>query len=147
MMRPRTPDERMRSLRFAEVNEMNREFVFPEGVSPIGPYSPGVIASGRLLFVSGQIPLDPETGELVRGTFRDMARRAIENLLSVVEAAGGSVENVVKVTVYLRDISKYEEFNEVYSEFFASSKPARAVVEVSNLPKGVDVEIEAIAVL
>ncbi len=146
-MRPRTPDERMRSLRFAEVNEMNREFVFPEGVSPIGPYSPGVIASGRLLFVSGQIPLDPETGELVRGTFRDMARRAIENLLSVVEAAGGSVENVVKVTVYLRDISKYEEFNEVYSEFFASSKPARAVVEVSNLPKGVDVEIEAIAVL
>jgi len=147
VMRPRTPDERMRSLRFAEVNEMNREFVFPEGVSPIGPYSPGVIASGRLLFVSGQIPLDPETGELVRGTFRDMARRAIENLLSVVEAAGGSVENVVKVTVYLRDISKYEEFNEVYSEFFASSKPARAVVEVSNLPKGVDVEIEAIAVL
>ncbi|ACS32972.1 Endoribonuclease L-PSP, YjgF-like protein [Thermococcus gammatolerans EJ3] len=147
MMRPRTPDERMRSLRFAEVNEMDREFVFPEGVSPIGPYSPGVIASGRLLFVSGQIPLDPETGELVRGTFRDMARRAIENLLSVVEAAGGSVENVVKVTVYLRDISKYEEFNEVYSEFFASSKPARAVVEVSNLPKGVDVEIEAIAVL
>ncbi|WP_048811035.1 RidA family protein [Thermococcus gammatolerans] len=126
---------------------MDREFVFPEGVSPIGPYSPGVIASGRLLFVSGQIPLDPETGELVRGTFRDMARRAIENLLSVVEAAGGSVENVVKVTVYLRDISKYEEFNEVYSEFFASSKPARAVVEVSNLPKGVDVEIEAIAVL
>lgn len=147
MMRPRTPDERMRNLRFAEVIEMEKEFVFPEGISPIGPYSPGVVASGRLLFVSGQIPLDPETGELVKGTFKEMARRAIENLLSVVEAAGGSVENVVKVTVYLRDIGKYGEFNEVYSEFFSGAKPARAVVEVSNLPKGVEVEIEAIAVL
>ncbi|MCD6525134.1 MAG: deaminase [Thermococcus sp.] len=116
-------------------------------MSPIGPYSPGVIASGKLLFVSGQIPLNPETGELVRGAFKEMARQAIKNLLSVVEAAGGSAENVVKVTVYLRDMGKYAEFNEVYSEFFNESRPARAVVEVSNLPKGVEVEIEAIAVL
>ncbi len=126
---------------------MEKELVFPKGVSPIGPYSPGVIASGKLLFVSGQIPLNPETGELVQGTFKEMARQAIKNFLSVVEAAGGSVENVVKVTVYLRDMSKYGEFNEVYSEFFNESKPARAVVEVSNLPKGVEVEIEGVAVL
>ena len=126
---------------------MEKELVFPKGISPIGPYSPGVIASGKLLFVSGQIPLNPETGELVRGAFKEMARQAIKNLLSVVEAAGGSAENVVKVTVYLRDMGKYAEFNEVYSEFFNESRPARAVVEVSNLPKGIEVEIEAIAVL
>ncbi|HDZ36603.1 MAG TPA: RidA family protein [Thermococcus sp.] len=125
-----------------------KETVFTERApKPIGPYSQGVVAEGRLLFVSGQIPIDPETGELVEGDIEEQARRAIENLLAVVEAAGGSAENVVKVTVYLMDMADYARFNEVYEHYFSSSKPARAVVEVSNLPKGVAVEIEAIAVL
>ncbi|ASJ03539.1 deaminase [Thermococcus profundus] len=127
---------------------MEKKTVTPKGApAPIGPYSPGILASGRFLFVSGQIPVDPETGELIEGTFEEKVRRTLENLLSVVEGAGGSAENVVKVTVYLRDIGKYGEFNRVYSEFFTESKPARAVVEVSNLPKGVDLEVECIAVL
>ncbi|KUH32446.1 deaminase [Thermococcus celericrescens] len=125
-----------------------KETVFTERApKPIGPYSQGIIAEGRLLFVSGQIPINPETGELVDGDIEEQARTAIENLLAVVEAAGGSAENVVKVTVYIRNMGDYARFNEVYNRYFSSSKPARAVVEVSNLPKGVAVEIEAIAVL
>ncbi|ASJ01253.1 Rid family detoxifying hydrolase [Thermococcus gorgonarius] len=126
---------------------MEKQIVIPPGApSPIGPYSPGILASGRFLFISGQIPLDPTTGKPVEGSFEEKVRQTLRNLLSVVEGAGGSAENVVKVTVYLRDIGKYDEFNRVYSEFFSESKPARAVVEVSNLPKGVDLEVEAIAV-
>ncbi|MDV3104037.1 Rid family detoxifying hydrolase [Thermococcus waiotapuensis] len=126
---------------------MEKQIVIPPGApSPIGPYSPGILASGRLLFVSGQIPVDPATGKLVEGSFEEKVRQTLRNLLSVVEGAGGSAENVVKVTVYLRDIGKYDEFNRVYSEFFSESKPVRAVVEVSNLPRGVDIEVEAIAV-
>ncbi|AEK72404.1 hypothetical protein GQS_02515 [Thermococcus sp. 4557] len=127
---------------------MEKETVFTERAPrPIGPYSQGIIAEGRLLFVSGQIPINPETGELVEGDIEEQARVAIENLLAVVEAAGGSAENVVKVTVYIRNMGDYARFNEVYNRYFSSSKPARAVVEVSNLPKGVAVEIEAVAVL
>jgi len=125
-----------------------KEVVFTEKAPrPIGPYSQGVMAEGKFLFVSGQIPIDPATGELVRGPIEEQAKRAIENFLAVVEAVGGSAENVVKVTVYIRDMGLYSRFNEVYDRYFSSSKPARAVVEVSNLPKGVDVEIEGIAVL
>ncbi len=127
---------------------MKKETVFTEKAPrPIGPYSQGVIAEGRFLFVSGQIPINPETGELVTGDIEKQARRAIENLLAVVRAAGGSAENVVKVTVYIRDMGEYSRFNEIYEEYFSKSKPARAVVEVSNLPKGVAVEIDAIAAL
>jgi len=114
---------------------------------PIGPYSQAVAAEGRLLFVSGQIPLNPETGEMVEGPIEEQARRAIENLLAVVEAAGGSAESVVKVTVFLRDMGDYGRFNGVYERYFSTSKPARVVVEVSNLPKGAAVELDAIAVL
>lgn len=127
---------------------MRKEVVFTENApAPIGPYSQSVIAEGRLLFVSGQIPIDPESGELVEGPIEKQADRAIRNLLEIVKAAGGSAENVVKVTAYLRNIKDYTRFNEVYERYFSTSKPARAVVEVSNLPKGVAVEIEAIAAL
>jgi len=127
---------------------MRKETVLTERApKPIGPYSQGIIAEGRFLFVSGQIPINPETGELVTGDIEKQAEQALKNLLAVVEAAGGSAENVVKVTVYIRDMGNYARFNEVYNRYFSESKPARAVVEVSNLPKGVDVEIEAIAVL
>ena len=127
---------------------MRKEAVFTENApAPIGPYSQGIIAEGKLLFVSGQIPIDPKTGELVKGPIEEQAEQAIRNLLEVVRAAGGSAENVVKVTVYMADMKSYARFNEVYGKYFSTSKPARAVVEVSNLPKGVAVEIEAIAVL
>ncbi|MEB3860967.1 MAG: RidA family protein [Desulfurococcales archaeon] len=113
---------------------------------PVGPYSQGILAGGWL-FVSGQIPLDPETGEMVKGGFKEKARRALENLKAVVEAAGGSLEDVVKVTVYLADITRFQEFNEVYQEYFRESKPARVVIQAAALPKGAEVEVEAIAYL
>ncbi len=117
-----------------------------EAPKPVGPYSQGVIA-GEWLFVSGQIPIDPKTGEVMKDSFKSMARRAIENVLAVVRAAGGDVENIVKVTVYMKDISRFSEFNEVYEEYFKEHKPARAVIGVASLPKGVELEIEAIAYL
>ena len=127
---------------------MKKRVVITENApKPIGPYSQGIVAEGRLLFVSGQIPINPETGELVVGPIEEQAEQAIKNLLAVVKAAGGSAENIVKVTVYLRNMDDYGRFNEVYLRYFSEAKPARAVVEVSNLPKGVAVEIEAIAVL
>jgi len=110
---------------------------------PIGPYSQARKV-GNLLFVSGQIGIDPATGKLVEGGVRGQARQALENLKAVIEAAGFSMEDVVFVIVFLRDISQYREFNEVYAQYF-KTYPARAVVEVSGLPAGALVEIAAIA--
>lgn len=111
---------------------------------PVGPYSQAIVASG-FVFVSGQIPLDPETGRLVEGSFEDKVRRVMDNIKAILEAAGLTMDDIVKVTVYLRDIGKFSEFNRVYSEYFRSPPPARVVVEVSNLPLGADIEVEAIA--
>jgi len=110
---------------------------------PVGLYSQAVLAGGWL-FISGQIPIDPATGELVKGSFKDRVRRVLENVKAVVEAAGGSLDDVVKVTVYLSDIGRYGEFNEVYSEYFKGARPARAVVG-AEVPKGAEVEVEAVA--
>jgi 2-iminobutanoate/2-iminopropanoate deaminase len=118
----------------------------PKAPKPVGPYSQGVVA-GCFLFISGQIPIDPETGRMVDGSFEDRVRRALENLKAIVEASGGTLDSIVKVTVYLTDISLFERFNRVYQEFFPREPPARAVVEVSKLPRGADVEVEAIAYL
>jgi len=112
----------------------------------IGPYSQAIIAGG-LMFVSGQIPIIPETGELVTGTSADQVRRVLLNLKAVVEGGGGSMRDVVKTTVYLTELSDFAAVNEVYGEFFTEPYPARATVEVSALPKGVDVEIDAVACL
>ncbi len=112
---------------------------------PVGPYSQAVKA-GCLVFVSGQIPLDPATGRVVEGGFKERARRALQNVMAILEAAGLGPGDVVKVTVYLTDISRFKEFNEVYQEFFPGpAYPARAVVQVAALPLGVDVEVEAVA--
>jgi len=125
----------------------SKEAVFTDRAPrPVGPYSQAVKA-GNLLFISGQIPIDPRTGELVRGDFKSAVRRVMENLKAIVEAAGATMDDVVKVTVYIRDISKFGEFNEVYSKYFRGPPPARVVVEVSNLPLNADVEVEAIALL
>ena len=122
-----------------------KEVIFTDKApKPVGPYSQAIKA-GDFLFIAGQIPLDPETGTLVEGSFQDKVRRVLENIKAIVEAGGGSLNDIVKVTVYLKDIDKYSEFNEVYSEYFKDSKPSRVVVGVSNLPKGVDLEVEAIA--
>ncbi|MGC9012692.1 RidA family protein [Thermogladius sp.] len=111
---------------------------------PIGPYSQAVLVDGWL-FVSGQIPVDPATGEVVRGDFRSQVTRVLENIKAIVEDAGGTLRDVVKVTVYLRDLSRVGEFNEVYAKYFGESPPARSLVGVSDLPRGVDVEVEVIA--
>ncbi|MCE4599329.1 MAG: RidA family protein [Desulfurococcales archaeon] len=123
---------------------MAREAVFTDAAPrPVGPYSQAIVVDGWI-FIAGQIPLDPKSGELVEGEFRVQVRRALDNLKAIVEAAGGSMDDLVKVTVYLKDITKFDEFNQVYKEYFKSSYPARVVVEVSDLPKGAEVEVEAI---
>ncbi len=111
---------------------------------PVGPYSQAVLVNGWL-FIAGQIPLDPSTGRMVEGSFEDKVRRVLENIKAIVEAAGGTLKDIVKVTVYLRDISLFDRFNKVYSEYFSEDPPARVVVEVSRLPKDSDIEVEAIA--
>jgi 2-iminobutanoate/2-iminopropanoate deaminase len=113
----------------------------------IGPYSQG-IRSGRLLFCSGQIPLDPSTGEIVKDEVEGQARRCLENLAAVCEAAGGSLADAVRCTVYLTDMNDFARVNEVYGEFFGGDDPpARVAVAAAALPKGADVEIDAIVAL
>ncbi|HEY3128347.1 MAG TPA: RidA family protein [Acidobacteriota bacterium] len=110
----------------------------------IGPYSQA-IATETMVFVSGQIPIDPETGNLANGGIRDQTRRVLQNLSAILKAAGTGLEKVVKTTVYLKDMSQFQEMNEVYAEYFKTAPPARATVEVARLPKDVLVEIDLIA--
>ena len=112
----------------------------------IGPYSQAIRA-GEWVFCSGQIPLDPETGKMIDGGVREQTRKVLENLRAVLQAAGLDFRNVVKTTVYMTDLGKFAEMNEVYAEAFKGieSYPARAAVGVVALPKGVQVEIEAVA--
>ncbi len=111
---------------------------------PIGPYSQAVRA-GDFLFLSGQIPIDPSTGEILKGDIRRQTRQVLENLKGVLESEGLGMEDVVKVNIFLRDMGQFASLNEVYAAYFPSSPPARSTVEVSRLPKDVDLEIEAIA--
>ena len=110
----------------------------------IGPYSQAMAADGWV-FCSGQIPMDPSTGELVQGDIGAQTDRALKNLAAVLEAAGGSLANVVKTTVFLADMGDFAGMNEVYARHFGDHRPARAAVAVKTLPKNVDVEIEAVA--
>jgi reactive intermediate/imine deaminase len=112
----------------------------------IGPYSQAV-RSGNLLFLSGQIALDPATGEVVAGDFTAQARRVFENLKAVLAAAGASFSNVTKATVYLTDLGNFQTLNGIYAEYFGDHKPARSTVGVASLPRGVAVEIDFIAVI
>jgi 2-iminobutanoate/2-iminopropanoate deaminase len=112
----------------------------------VGPYSHAVEAKG-LLFCSGQIPLDPATGEIVGTTPAEQARRCLENLQIVCRAAGAELGDAVRCTVYMTDLSAFAEVNEVYAEFFPSEPPARAAVGVAALPRGAQVEIDAIVSL
>ncbi|MDO4204460.1 MAG: RidA family protein [Selenomonadaceae bacterium] len=110
----------------------------------IGPYSQAIVAGG-LLFVSGQIPLDPATGAMVEGGIEAQATRVLDNLKAIVEAAGSSLAKAVKTTVYITDISDFAKVNEIYAGYFTENPPARVCVEVSNLPKGALIEIDLIA--
>ena len=112
----------------------------------IGPYSQAV-RSGEMLYISGQIPLDPATGEVIEGNIQEQTRRVLENLKAILSEAGGDFENVVKTTVYISNMDEFLLINEVYASYFGDCPPARACVEVSRLPKNVGVEIDAIAVL
>jgi 2-iminobutanoate/2-iminopropanoate deaminase len=126
----------------------NRQTISTDGApAAIGPYSQGM-RSGDLLFCSGQIPLEPSTGELVKDDIEGQARRCLQNLAAVAEAAGGSLANAVRCTVYLTDMNDFARVNEVYAEFFGDDEPpARVAVAAAALPKGADVEIDAIIAL
>lgn len=112
----------------------------------IGPYSQAIKA-GNLLFVSGQVPFVPATGEIVEGDVKAQTAQSLKNLQAILKEAGADFSNVVKTTVFIKDMNEFAQVNEVYAEYFGDNKPARACVEVARLPKDVKVEIELIAVL
>lgn len=112
--------------------------------APIGPYSQSVMA-GNMLYVSGQIPLDASTGELVKGSIEEETHKVMENLKAILEEAGMSFANVVKCSIFVKDMGDFGKINQVYGEYFSEDPPARETVEVSGLPKGVNVEISCIA--
>jgi 2-iminobutanoate/2-iminopropanoate deaminase len=112
----------------------------------LGPYSQAIRA-GQFLFVSGQVPIDPATGNLVDGDIPDQTRRALENIGAILSAAGASFQQVVRTTVYLADLSDFAAMNEVYATFFTSPQPARSTIQAARLPRDARVEIDVIAFL
>jgi 2-iminobutanoate/2-iminopropanoate deaminase len=116
----------------------------PNAPAAIGPYSQAVRWNG-MVFLSGQIPLDPASGQLVEGGIREQTRRVLDNLKAVLEASGCSLGSVLKTTVFMKDLSEFAAMNEVYAEYFGDNAPARATVEAARLPRDVRVEIECVA--
>ncbi len=116
----------------------------PSAPAAIGPYSQAIRVDG-LLFVSGQIPLDPASGSLVTGGIEAETKRVMENLAAILKAAGADFDRVVKTTIFLKDMSNFQKVNEIYGSYFKPPFPARATVEVARLPKDVNVEIDCIA--
>lgn len=112
----------------------------------IGPYSQAIQA-GNFLFLSGQIPLDPETGELVKGDIGQQTKQVLENIKGILESQELGMEDVVKVTIFLRDIGNFNRVNEVYATYFPPPAPARSTVEVAKLPRNAEIEIEVIALI
>jgi 2-iminobutanoate/2-iminopropanoate deaminase len=125
-----------------------KKAVVQTGKAPkaIGPYSQAIQA-GEFLFLSGQVPLDPRTGELVKGDIRQQTEQVLENIKGVLESQKLGMEDVVKVTIFLKNIENFNQVNEVYAAYFPSSPPARSTVEVARLPRDVEIEIEAIALI
>lgn len=118
----------------------------PRAPAAIGPYSQAMKVDGWI-FVSGQIPLDPDSGDLQEGGIAEQTDRVFRNLAAVLEEAGGGLDTVVKTTVYLSDMANFAAMNEVYAKYFGDHRPARATVQAGGLPKGVDVEIDAVALV
>ena len=128
---------------------MNKKSVVSTKNAPsaIGPYSQAIRA-GDLLFVSGQIPIDPSTGKLIEDvTIQAQTRRVMENLIAIVSASGGSVENIVRTTVFLRNIDDFADMNAIYGEYFKTEPPARSTIQAARLPRDVAIEIDCIAVI
>jgi len=126
---------------------MSRQIIHTDrSPAAIGPYSQAV-KHGQMVFLSGQIPLDPATGEVVEGGIEAQARRAFDNLKAVVEAADGTLDNVVRLGLYLTDLTQFTAVNAVMAEYFTAPYPARSTIEVAGLPKGVPFEVDAILVL
>lgn len=125
---------------------MKQEVKTEKAPKAIGPYSQGVVAGG-FVFCSGQLPLDPASGELSTGPIEEQARQVLRNLGAVLSAAGSSFDQVVKTTIFLLDMNDFTKVNQVYAEFFKPPFPARATVQVARLPRDARVEIEALAVV
>lgn len=125
---------------------MSNQIIFtPEAPAPIGPYSQAILA-GNTLYISGQIALDPETGELINENITEETHAVMKNMEAVLRVAGFSFVDVVKCTIFIRDMGQFGTINEAYGQYFKSNSPARETVEVSKLPKNVNVEISCIAV-
>ncbi len=118
----------------------------PKAPQAVGPYSQAITGNG-LVFVSGQIPIDPKTGAIVEGTITEQTERILANIDSILQAANSSLSSVLKTTVYLTNLQDFEEMNRAYGQAFGTHRPARATVEVSRLPKGAKLEIEAVALV
>lgn len=116
----------------------------PDAPAAIGPYSQAVKVR-NLIYTSGQIPINPATGEVLTGDVRAQTRQVLENLEAVLKAGGSSLSRVIKATLFIKDMNRFGDINEVYGEFFSDNPPARSTVEVARLPKDVDIEIEVIA--
>lgn len=126
---------------------MKKQCIFaPNGAPAVGPYSHAV-AAGHLLFVSGQGPMAKDGSGVVHGTFEEETRRTLENLRAILEDAGTNLASVVKVNVYLSEMGRFAEFNGIYKEYFPENPPARTCIQAGALPGGIQVEIEAVAVL
>jgi 2-iminobutanoate/2-iminopropanoate deaminase len=125
---------------------MRQVVTAPDAPKAMGAYSPAIKA-GNLLFISGQIPVDPASGNLIQGDISEQAEQVMKNLTALLRAAGASFTNVVRTTVYLADMNDFAAMNEVYSRYIIDPPPARATVQVARLPRDVKIEIDAIAVL
>lgn len=124
---------------------MTRDIIQTEHApAAIGPYSQAV-KTRDLIFVSGQLPIDPNTGRLVTGDIRDQARQAMQNLGAILSAAGSSFGRIVKTTLYIADMDQFATINEIYAEFFSGQPPARACIQVARLPRDAGIEVEAVA--
>ena len=124
---------------------MNKESIYSKNApEPIGPYSQAV-KFNNLLFTSGQIAIDPKTGNLIDGDIKAQTKQTIENIKNILEAGGSDISKVIKVTVFLKNIDEFTAMNEIYNEYFGESKPARSTVEAAKLPKGSLIEIDAVA--
>ena len=123
---------------------MKTQITSPKAPAAIGPYSQAIAANG-VLFISGQLPIDPATGNFAEGGIRELTRQSLENVKSILAEAGLTLADVVKTTVFLADMSDFAAMNEVYAEYFTAPAPARSAVAVKSLPKGGLVEIEVIA--
>ncbi len=123
---------------------MNKIVATEKAPKAIGPYSQAVISNG-FVFLAGQIPLDPASGQIIEGDVAKQTERVFENLKAVLEAAGSSLERVVKTTVFLKDMGEFAAMNEVYARYFPANAPARSTVEAARLPRDVRVEIDCIA--